>query len=65
MNKQTIKNKQAHKQTNKQTKLTNNTPIFIKSINFIKLFLMQFTLFLFTDEDCHVCPFNGGRVDAC
>jgi hypothetical protein len=27
MNKQTIKNKQAHKQTNKQTKLTNNTPI--------------------------------------
>ena len=50
--------KQKQKQKNKQTNI-------IKSRNFIKLFLMQFTMYLFKDEDCYFCRFDGRRVDAC
>jgi regulator of replication initiation timing len=52
------KTKQRQKQTNKQTNI-------IRYGNFIKLFLMQFTMFLFKDEDCYFCLFIGRRVDAC
>ena len=50
--------KQKQKQTNKQTNI-------IKSRNFIKLFLMQFTMYLFKDENCYFSRFDGRRVDAC
>ena len=53
------------KKTNQRQKQTNKQTNIIKYGNFIKLFLMQFTMFLFKDEDCYFCLFIGRRVDAC